>query len=187
MELSNLNINNGLCISLGANIDSKYGDPITSLIVSRPKIELIIKDWIDSRNFLKKGGRSIEINFSWSSLYKTHPQGISEIQPDYINTLLLAKSNFFPAPSLKEANYLLNKFKDLENEFGRKKFLTKRWLPRCLDIDIIWFDNLLINNTNITIPHPRFTNRNFVIAPLTEILSKSQKVERLNVNEWLVI
>ena len=43
MELSNLNIKNGLCISLGANIDSKFGRPSDTLINSRPIVEDIIK------------------------------------------------------------------------------------------------------------------------------------------------
>ena len=46
MELSNLNIKNGLCLSLGANIDSKFGSPINSLIESKFKIEKIINNLI---------------------------------------------------------------------------------------------------------------------------------------------
>jgi len=44
VELSNLNIKNGLCISLGANIDSKFGSPLESLLICKPKIEDIIND-----------------------------------------------------------------------------------------------------------------------------------------------
>ena len=55
MELSNLNIKNGLCISLGANIDSNYGKPIESLIICKPKIENLIKNWINqSKSFEKE-------------------------------------------------------------------------------------------------------------------------------------
>ena len=50
MELSNLNIKNGLCISLGANIDSKFGSPLESLLICKPKIEEIINDWGDHSN-----------------------------------------------------------------------------------------------------------------------------------------
>ena len=46
MELSNLNIKNGLCLSLGANIDSKFGSPINSLIESKFRIEKIINNLI---------------------------------------------------------------------------------------------------------------------------------------------
>ena len=54
MELSNLNIKNGLCISLGANIDSKFGSPLESLLICKPKIEEIINEWGDSSNEKKK-------------------------------------------------------------------------------------------------------------------------------------
>jgi len=44
VELSNLNIKNGLCISLGANIDSKFGSPLESLLICKPKLEEIINN-----------------------------------------------------------------------------------------------------------------------------------------------
>ena len=50
MELSNLNIKNGLCISLGANIDSKFGSPLESLLICKPKIEKLINEWGDYYN-----------------------------------------------------------------------------------------------------------------------------------------
>ena len=59
MELSNLNIKNGLCISLGANIDSKFGSPLESLLICKPKIEEIINEWGDLYN-IKKEGKSEE-------------------------------------------------------------------------------------------------------------------------------
>jgi len=54
VELSNLNIKNGLCISLGANIDSKFGSPLESLLICKPKIEEIINEWGDSSNKKKE-------------------------------------------------------------------------------------------------------------------------------------
>jgi len=54
VELSNLNIQNGLCISLGANIDSKFGSPLESLLMCKPKIEEIINEWGDNSNNKKK-------------------------------------------------------------------------------------------------------------------------------------
>ncbi len=187
MELSNLNIKNGLCISLGANIDSKFGDPITSLLLARPRIEKTIKTFIKDHHHERLALEIIEPIYLWSSLYETNPQGVEEIQPDYINTLLLVKSDIFPTPSYEKAKELLKKFKDLEAEFGRQKNVSnKRWLSRCLDIDILWWENLLISNQDITLPHPRFTNRNFVITPLSEVLSKSQKIKKLKVTQWVL-
>ena len=59
MELSNLNIKNGLCISLGANIDSKLGSPLESLLICKPKIEEIINEWGDSSNKKKRREKQI--------------------------------------------------------------------------------------------------------------------------------
>ena len=75
MELSNLNIKNGLCISLGANIDSNYGKPIESLIICKPKIENLIKNWINQSKSFEKEIESSKAIFYWSSIYETSPHG----------------------------------------------------------------------------------------------------------------
>ena len=88
MELSNLNIINGLCISLGANIDSKFGSPLDSLLVCKPKVEEIIKEWVDQSNTKKEENRKSKPNFIWSSIYETSPHGVENEQPNYLNTLV---------------------------------------------------------------------------------------------------
>ena len=100
MELSNLNIKNGLCISLGANIDSKFGSPLESLLICKPKIEEIINEWGDSSN-KKKKKKQISCKLFWSSIYETLPHGVENEQPNYLNTLLLIKSNSFPNHQIK--------------------------------------------------------------------------------------
>ena len=55
-----------------------------------------------------------------------------------------------------------------------------------LDIDILWWDDLYINDDDFKIPHPRFKNRNFIISPLAEVLSITQKIEKLNVKNWVL-
>ena len=110
-----------------------------------------------------------------------------EKQPDYINCLLLVKGDLLPNPSNEQARFLLKEFQNLEKEFGRNKLSgEERWLPRPLDIDILWWDDLLINDDDFIIPHPRFKNRNFVISPLAEVLSITQKIEKLNVKNWVL-
>ena len=184
MELSNLNIKNGLCLSLGANIDSKFGNPIDTLINAKFKVEMIIKNFIlqkhDNKPLLNQNNKFL----FWSSLYKSHPHGISETQPDYINTALLVKTESLPISSIEHTKFLLQKFQNLEKEFGREKDRKDRWKSRCLDIDILWWDNLNFKDDILTIPHPRFMNRNFVISPLSEILSTFQKVEKLDIDKW---
>ena len=187
MELSNLNIKNGLCLSLGSNIDSKFGNPINSLIQSKFRIEKIINNLINLNCSNNLENHILKEIFNWSSLYQTSPLGVIEKQPDYINCLLLVKGDLLPPPSIEKARFLLKEFKNLEKEFGRNKLSNeKRWLPRPLDIDILWWDDLYINDDDFKIPHPRFKNRNFVISPLAEVLSITQKIEKLNVKNWVL-
>jgi len=185
VELSNLNIKNGLCISLGSNIDSKFGNPIDSLIASKFRIEEIINNLIDLNSSENIKENILKNFFKWSSLYRTSPFGVVGKQPDYINCLLLANGDLLPPSSIEKARFLLKEFQNLEKEFGRNKLCEEqRWLPRPLDIDILWWDDLLINEKDFKLPHPRFKNRNFVISPLAEVLSISQKIEKLNIKNW---
>ena len=187
MELSNLNIKNELCISLGANIDSKFGSPLESLLVCKPKLEEIIKEWEDQSNTKKGEDRNSKPNFLWSSIYETSPHGVENEQPNYLNTLVLVKSNYFPKPSTINAKLLLKKLKNLEFFFGRKKTPKgKKWLSRCIDLDILWWEDFHTNDEELTLPHPRFMNRNFVITPLSEILKRSQKIKRFDDPRWSI-
>ena len=187
MELSNLNIKNGLCISLGANIDSKFGSPLESLLVCKPKVEEIIKDWREQQSTKKEENAKPKTNFIWSSIYETSPHGVENEQPNYLNTLVLIKSNYFPKTSTKNAKLLLKNLKKLEIFFGREQTPKgKKWLSRCLDLDILWWDDFRTIDKELTLPHPRFVNRNFVITPLSEILSRSQKITKFDDPKWSI-
>ena len=187
MELSNLNIKNGLCISLGANIDSKFGNPLESLLMCKPKLEEIIRDWVDQPNNKKEENRKSKLNFLWSSIYETSPHGVVNEQPNYLNTIVLIESNYFPKPSTINAKLLLKMLKKLEYFFGRDKTPKgKKWLSRCLDLDILWWEDFHTNDEELTLPHPRFINRNFVITPLSEILSRSQKIKKFDDPKWSI-
>ena len=101
--------------------------------------------------------------------------------------LLLVKSNSFPKPSNKKARLLLKELKKLERFFGREKTPEgKKWLSRCLDLDILWWEDFNTVDEELTLPHPRFTNRNFVITPLSEILSRSQKITKFDAPKWSI-
>ena len=187
MELSNLNIKNGLCISLGANIDSKFGSPLDSLLLCKTKLEEIIKEWGDKSITKKEEKRKFNTNFLWSSIYETSPHGVENEQPNYLNTLVLIKSNYFPQPSKINAKLLLRELKKLESFFGREKTPNgKKWLSRCIDLDILWWENLYILDDELTLPHPRFVNRNFVITPLSEVLNKEQKIKKIQDKRWSI-
>ena len=150
-------------------------------------MEEIIEEWIDQSNNKKEDERKSKPNFLWSSIYETLPHGVENEQPNYLNTLVLVKSNYFPKPSKKNAKLLLKKLKKLETFFGREKTPKgKKWLSRCLDLDILWWEDLYTIDKELTLPHPRFMNRNFVITPLSEILSRSQKIKKFDDPKWSI-
>ena len=82
---------------------------------------------------------------------------------------------------------LLKNLKKLESFFGRKKTQKGgKWLSRCLDLDILWWEDFYTIDKELTLPHPRFMNRNFVITPLSEILSRSQKIKKFDDPRWSI-
>ncbi len=59
--------------------------------------------------------------------------------------------------------------KKIEDAMGRKRVKGKRWGSRVIDLDILFFDNEILNKRNLKIPHPRLAKRRFVLAPLAEL------------------
>ena len=119
--------------------------------------------------------------------FMRQPHGVENEQPNYLNTLLLIKSNSFPQPSNKKARLLLKELKKLEKLFGREETPKgKKWLSRCLDLDILWWEDFHTVDEELILPHPRFMNRNFVITPLSEILSRSQKITKFDAPKWSI-
>ena len=94
-----------------------------------------------------------------SSIYETQPQGV-ETQPWFLNMVLRAGT-------LLSARELVHTLQDIEAHMGRKRLL--RWGPRVIDLDILLFDQEDIREQDLEIPHPRMTERAFVIVPLLEI------------------
>lgn len=93
-----------------------------------------------------------------SSWYQTAPVGPS--QPDYLNGCALLDVQLTPEE-------LLTSLLDIEAQFGRIR--KERNGPRTLDLDILLFDDLILDNPNLQIPHPRMRERAFVLVPLAEI------------------
>ncbi len=84
-------------------------------------------------------------------------------QPDFLNTAILVETNLKPLE-------LLSFIKDVEKSIGRK--YTFRWGPREIDIDILYYDDLIYKDKVLEIPHPRINERDFVKTPLAEIWTK---------------
>ncbi|MFV1951628.1 MAG: 2-amino-4-hydroxy-6-hydroxymethyldihydropteridine diphosphokinase [Nitrospinota bacterium] len=94
-----------------------------------------------------------------SSLYKTEPIGYTN-QKWFINCVVELET-------LLSAKDLLLLLKDIEFRLGRTK--GPRWGPRNIDIDLLLYDNQVINDTDLKVPHPEIKKRRFVLAPLSEI------------------
>jgi 2-amino-4-hydroxy-6-hydroxymethyldihydropteridine diphosphokinase len=94
-----------------------------------------------------------------SSLVETKPVGYED-QPDFINAVMEIETALAPRG-------LLTAIKEIERRMGRTP--TVRFGPRIIDIDILLFGQRVIDEPNLTIPHPRMHERRFVLEPLAEI------------------
>ncbi|AUC09599.1 2-amino-4-hydroxy-6-hydroxymethyldihydropteridine diphosphokinase [Agrobacterium pusense] len=109
-----------------------------------------------------------------SNLYRTPPWGKTD-QADFFNCCALVETAL-PAPALLELC--------LDIEKGMKRVRTERWGPRTIDIDVLTFGNQSIVTESIEVPHPRMTERAFVLMPLADIAPDLQ-VRGKSVREWL--
>jgi 2-amino-4-hydroxy-6-hydroxymethyldihydropteridine diphosphokinase len=94
-----------------------------------------------------------------SSLYQTEPVGYKE-QPDFLNAVCCGTTGLKPLQ-------LLDFVKKIETDMGRVPGF--RNAPRLIDIDILLYDNKIIDRPSLTVPHPRLAERAFVLVPFAEI------------------
>lgn len=94
-----------------------------------------------------------------SSFYNTAPFGYVE-QPDFLNAAAEIKTALSP-------DGLLQVCMMIEKELKRERII--RWGPRTIDLDILLYDDSIINEEHLTVPHPRMHERDFVLKPLNEI------------------
>ncbi|MFH1768740.1 MAG: 2-amino-4-hydroxy-6-hydroxymethyldihydropteridine diphosphokinase [Candidatus Omnitrophota bacterium] len=97
-----------------------------------------------------------------SSIIKTKPAG-GPSQPDYLNCVIKINTSLSPSD-------LLDELQIIEKRLGRKRLL--RFGPRTIDLDILLYGDMVIDNRRLKVPHPRMFNREFVLAPLFEIEPK---------------
>jgi 2-amino-4-hydroxy-6-hydroxymethyldihydropteridine diphosphokinase len=94
-----------------------------------------------------------------SPVYETQPWGVTD-QPAFLNMVIKGKTRQGPSE-------LLQHLKLLETRLGRLP--SVRYGPRKIDIDILFFANLILNTPELTIPHPNLHERSFVLVPLADL------------------
>lgn len=94
-----------------------------------------------------------------SRFYETAPVGVVD-QPPFLNAVARGRTDLQPYP-------LLAFLHRLEAESGRVR--TLRWGPRTLDLDLLLYEDLVLDSPELTLPHPRMAERSFVLVPLLEI------------------
>lgn len=94
-----------------------------------------------------------------SSIYETAAWGVED-QPAFLNQVILIKSGLSPIDCL-------NRTQQIELDLGRVRL--KKWGQRAIDIDLLYFNDEIINYPNLIIPHPFIPERRFTLAPLAEI------------------
>lgn len=110
---------------------------------------------------------------SVSKLYKTPPWGKTD-QPAFLNACILVETSL-------TARQLLDKCLDIEQKLGRVR--AERWGPRQVDIDILYFGDEVITEEGLEVPHPRMTDRAFVMQPLSDI-SPDKLISGKFVSQW---
>lgn len=93
-----------------------------------------------------------------SHLYQTAPVGPP--QPDYLNASALLSTTLMP-------EVLMQTLLEVEARFGRVR--REKWGARTLDLDLLLYDDLILNQPHLQLPHPRMVDRAFVLIPLAEI------------------
>lgn len=132
-------------IGMGSNMASEAGTPEMTLAAAALRLE------------------SLGHVVARSSLYSTEPVGFAD-QPRFLNAVIVLETALAP-------HALLDGLLGIEKELGRDRSSGIQNGPRTLDLDILVFGDLLIQEPGLEIPHPRMAERAFVVIPLVEIAS----------------
>jgi 2-amino-4-hydroxy-6-hydroxymethyldihydropteridine diphosphokinase len=105
-------------------------------------------------------GRDVRLK-ARSSDYATPPWGVED-QPRFVNLCIAVETSLTPQALLARAQAI-------ERAFGRARENERQWGPRPIDIDILAYDDIELDEKGLTLPHPRLFERAFVLVPLAEI------------------
>lgn len=114
---------------------------------------------------------------SASSVYETAAWGMRQ-QPDFYNQVLKIETYLSP-------HQLLNKLLSIEDRMGRVR--KEKYGPRIIDLDILLFNEEVVNDEHLKIPHPHLTQRKFILIPLNEIATDFfHPVEKKSIHQLLL-
>ena len=99
-----------------------------------------------------------------SSFHESAPWGYDS-ENQFLNACITCHTHFSPLE-------LLDQIKQIEQSMGRKKTVSG-YEDRCIDLDIVFYNNVEIETEQLTIPHPHFKSREFVMIPLLEIIQET--------------
>jgi 2-amino-4-hydroxy-6-hydroxymethyldihydropteridine diphosphokinase len=133
-------------IGMGGNLASWAGPPELTFVAAAVRLQSI--GYITAR----------------SSLYSTEPVGFAD-QPRFVNAVVALATERAPRE-------LLQRLMTIEKDFGRDRSTGLVNGPRSLDLDILLFDQFIVREPGLEIPHPRLTERAFALVPLVEIAPK---------------
>lgn len=116
-----------------------------------------LKNLLEVKNLLQNqlGGTQ-----QWSGIYETPAWGFQG-EPFY-NAAILVKTSL-------DAFEILHSIRTIENQMGRQRNPSEGYASRIIDIDIILYENQIINTPELEVPHPRFTQRKFVLLPMQDL------------------
>lgn len=123
-------------------LGTNMGDRMAHLIRAKSSIGEIIGNVVQS-----------------SSIYKTAAWGIQD-QPAFYNQVIEINTNLTP-------HELLLELLSIENSMGRIR--NEKWGPRVIDLDVLFYDSVIVQSEDLLIPHPGITERKFTLVPLAEI------------------
>jgi 2-amino-4-hydroxy-6-hydroxymethyldihydropteridine diphosphokinase len=114
----------------------------------------------DRAAYLQFGLDQLSMVMSQSQVFETDPVGGPDNQGSYLNMVVVIDTDLDPFA-------LLRRLLQIEAEADRVRI--ERWGPRTLDMDLLFYDDYVIQSEVLTVPHPRFAERRFVLEPLSEV------------------
>lgn len=114
----------------------------------------------DRVSFLKYAVDNLDGIIALSQVFETDPIGGPDNQGPYLNMAALIETELDPFA-------MIRRLQRIEAEAGRQRII--RWGPRTLDLDLLFYDDVTITGEDLTVPHPRYAERRFVLAPLSEV------------------